>query len=70
MCWVLIYFEHKAVHWVTSGSNHGCTVLSQLEEGLCAYAENQAQLLQDMAKSFEDKWAVLWGGQLTIEDLK
>ena len=23
-----------------------------------------------MAKSFEGKWAVLWGGQLTIEDLK
>ena len=70
MCQVLVYFEYKVVHWVTCGSNHGCTVLPQLEEGLCAYAENQAQLLRDMAKNFEGKWAVLWGEQLTIEDLK
>ena len=65
---VLVYFEYKAVHWVTRGSNHGCTVLPPLEEGLRAYAENQAQLLRDMAKRFEGKWAVLRGGQLTIED--
>ena len=67
---VLIYFEYKVAHCITRDSNHGRTISPQLEEGLHAYAENQAQLLWDMAKSFEAKWAVLRGGQLTIEDLK
>ena len=49
---------------------HGHMVSPKLEEGLCAYAKNQAQLLCDMAKKIEAKWAVLRGGDLMAEDLK
>ena len=67
---MLAYFEFKAVQWITLSTNHGHMVLPELEEGLCVYAKNQAQLLCDMAKSFEAKWAVLQGRELMVEELK
>ena len=33
------------------------------------YAENESQLLLDMAKSVDPKWAVLWGKELIVEEL-
>ena len=56
---VLAYLDHKASHWTILATSYGCTVSSQLDEGLHAYAKKQAQLLQDMAQSFEMKWAIL-----------
>ena len=56
---VLAYLDHKASHWTILATSHGHTVSSQLDEGLHTYAKKQAQLLRDMAQSFETKWAIL-----------
>ena len=70
MCRVLAYLDHKASRWTILATSHGRTVSSQLDEGLHAYAKKQAQLLRDMAQSFEMKWAILQANQLTVEELK
>ena len=59
MCRVLAYLNHKASRWTILATSHGHTISSQLDEGLHAYAKNQAQLLWDMMQSFEMKWAIL-----------
>ena len=59
MCRVLAYLNHKALHWTILATSHSHIISSQLDEGLHAYAKKQAQLLRDMAQSFEMKWAIL-----------
>ena len=70
MCRVLAYLEYKAAQWIVLGHNHGCTISPEIEEGQCAYSKSQSQLLRDMAKGFQVKWAVLQGRELTVEELR
>ena len=67
---VLAYLEYKAAQWIVLGHNHDHTVSPEIEEGLRAYSESQSQLLRDMAKGFQVKWAVLQGRESTVEKLR
>lgn len=74
---VLATFEYKARWWLERASEagnltnaKGNPVSPEAEEGLSAYAQRQAQLQRDIAKSFEDKWAPLREEGITIDQLK
>jgi len=51
------YFEYKASWWVERSDAEGREASPALAEGLHAYAESQAKLLQDLAMKFNKKWA-------------
>ena len=67
---VLAYLKYKAAQWIILCHNHGCTVSPEIQEDLHAYSGSQSQLLRDMAKGFQEKWAVLQGRELTVEELR
>jgi hypothetical protein len=64
---MLVYFKYKVSWWVEHSEAKGWESTPILAEGLCAYAEGQAQLQWDLASSFRKKWASLLGGEGTEE---
>lgn len=52
------------------GEYEGQIVSPALAEGLTAYAKDQAQILQDIASKFTDRWAILRRDDITNEELE